>query len=150
MHIYAWIYMHIHVYIYIYTCMDICQGIIQEFHIWASVLTWASPCDEIFATGVYETLFLLTIYSNFSGFHFSVNVLLPYSSYCFPYFYRMKTVCSCWVWKLSKDACPINLVSSASFLTQSDWLKKKASQSLCVRKTALGTKLMPTKTMVRH
>ena len=56
MHIYAWIYMHIHVYIYIYiyTCMNICQGIIQEFDIWASVLTWASPCDEIFATGEFD------------------------------------------------------------------------------------------------
>ena len=67
----------------------------------------------------------------------------------FPTSYCMKTVCSCWVWKLSNDACPLNLVPSASFLTQSDWLEKKADQSLCVGKEALGTRLMSTKTVVK-
>ena len=41
------------------------------------------------------------------------------------------------------------LPSQCSFLTQSSWLGKKADQSLRIRKDALGTRLMPTKTMVR-
>ena len=69
-------------------------------------------------------------------------------STAFPTANLMKIVCSCWVWKLSNVACPLNLVPSASFLIQSDWLQK-ADQSLCVRKEALGTRLIPTKTMVR-
>ena len=44
---------------------------------------------------------------------------------------------------------PLNLVSSAFFLMQSDWLEKKADQLHCVRKEALKMRLMPTKTMVR-
>ena len=68
----------------------------------------------------------------------------------FPTSYQMKTVCSCWVWKLSNDACPLNLLPSASFLRQNDWLQKKVDQSLCVRKEALGTRLIPTKAMVRR
>ena len=44
---------------------------------------------------------------------------------------------------------PTQLRSQCSFLTQSNWLGKKANQSLCIRKDALGTRLMPTKTMVR-
>ena len=60
-----------------------------------------------------------------------------------------KNVCCRWVWKFSNDACPLNLIRSASFLTQSDWLEKKANQSLCIRKETLGTRLMPTKIMVR-
>ena len=62
----------------------------------------------------------------------------------FPISTVWKLVFSCWVWKLSKDACPLNFILSASFLVQSDWLEKKVYQSLFVRKEALGTKLMPT------
>ena len=43
-----------------------------------------------------------------------------------------------------------HFVISASFILQSDWLEKKAYQLLCLRKEALGMRLMPTKTMVRH
>ena len=62
--------------------------------------------------------------------------------------YHIKTFCSCWVLRPSNNACLLNLVSTASFLTQSDWLEKKADQSLCFRKEALGTRLIPTNTMV--
>ena len=48
----------------------------------------------------------------------------------FPTSYRMKSVCSCWVWKLSNDACLPNLIPSASFLKQSDSLEEKADQLL--------------------
>ena len=44
---------------------------------------------------------------------------------------------------------PTQLRSQCSFLTQSNWLGKKADQSFCIRKDVLGTRLMPTKTMVR-
>ena len=91
---------------------------------------------------------LILIFLYLTSAYFSLNVLLLHSSYCFPYFYRMKTVYSCWVWKLSNDACPLNLVPSGSFLTQSDWLDKKADQLLCIRKEALGTRFTPTKIMV--
>ena len=67
----------------------------------------------------------------------------------FPTSYHIKISCSCWVWKPSNNECLLNLVPSASFLTQSNWLEKKVDQSLYVRKEALGTRLMPTKTMVR-
>ena len=43
--------------------------------------------------------------------------------------YLIKTLCSCWVWKLSNDACLLNLIPTAPFLMQSDWLEKKANQS---------------------
>ena len=49
----------------------------------------------------------------------------------------------------SNNACLLKLVPSASFLTQSDWLEKKADQLLCICKETLGTRLMPRKTMVR-
>ena len=101
----------------------------------------------------------MTTHSNFSVLNFKLGVQTNYPlawmfffrtlATAFPTSYRMKTVCSCWVWKLSNDACPLNLVPSASFLTQSDWLEMTADQSLCIKKKALGTKLMPTKTMVR-
>ena len=109
---------------------------------------------------LYETPFLLTTYSNFNVLNFKLGVLTYYPlawmfffrilSTAFPTSYCMKNVCPCWVWKLSNVACPLNLVSSASFLMQSDWLQKKADQSLCVRKEALGTRLMPTEIMVRR
>ena len=86
---------------------------------------WTSPCD-----------------TKFAGFRNRATA--------FPTSYHMKTVCSCWVWKLSNDACPLNLVPSAFFLTQNDWLEKKADQWLCVRKDTLGTRMLPTETMVRH
>ena len=52
----------------------------------------------------------------------------------FPTSYHINAVCSCWVWKFSNDSCPLNLVPSVSFLTQGDWLEKKADQLLCIRK----------------
>ena len=68
----------------------------------------------------------------------------------FPTSYHIKTVCSCWVLKPCNNACLLNLADSASFLTQSDWLEKKVGQLLCIRKEALGGRLIPTKTMVRR
>ena len=62
----------------------------------------------------------------------------------FPTSYCMKNICFCWVWKSSNDVCPLNQIRSASFLTGSDWLKKKTDQLLCVRKEALRTRLKPT------
>ena len=113
-----------------------------------------------FSIRLYKTPFLLTTHSNFSVLNFKLGVHTNYPlarmfffrivATAFPTSYRMKTVCSCWVWKLSNDACLLNVVPSASFLTQSDWLEKKADQSLCVRKEAMGTRWMPTKTMVRR
>ena len=44
----------------------------------------------------------------------------------FPTNYLIKTACSCWVWKASNNACLLNLLPSASFVMQSDWLEKKA------------------------
>ena len=64
----------------------------------------------------------------------------------FPTSYHIKTVCSCWVLKPCNNACLLNLADSASFLTQSDWLEKKVGQLLCIRKEALGGRLIPTKT----
>ena len=108
---------------------------------------------------LYETPFLLTTHSNFSVLNFKLGVETNYPlawmffrtlATAFPTSYHMKTDFFCWVCKLSNDACPLYCVSSsASFLMQSDWLEKKADQLLCVRKEALGTRLMPTKTMVR-
>ena len=68
----------------------------------------------------------------------------------FPTSYHIKTVCSCWVLKSSNNTCLFNLVPSTSFLTQSNWLEKKSEQSLCIRKEAMGIRLIPTKTMVRR
>ena len=108
---------------------------------------------------LYETPFLLTTHSKFSVLNFKLGVQTYYPlswmfffhtlATVFPTSCHMKTVCSCWVWKLSNDACSLNLVPSVSFLTQRDWLEKKADQSIFVRKEALGTRLMPTKPMVR-
>ena len=130
-----------------------------------SVLTGASPCDANFAAGgfgggavrpcckppspryaiyhflirLYETPFLLTI------------LIFLYLTAAWMFFFR--TLATAFptsnVWKLSKNACSLNLVPSASFLTQSNWLKKKADQLLCIKKEALRTRLMPTTTMAR-
>ena len=142
------------------------QGIIQEFNLGAGWV-WGGirPCCKPpyfaiyhFYIRLYKTT-LLTTYSNFSVLNFKLGVqtncplawmfFFRTLATAFPTSYLMKSVCS-WVWKLSYDAFPRNLVTSASFLTQSDWLEKKADQSLCVRKEALGTRLMPMKTMVRR
>ena len=66
----------------------------------------------------------------------------------FPTPYHIKTVCSCSVLKPSNNACLLNLVPSASLLTQSNWLEKKADQLPCIRKEVLGTSLIVTKTTV--
>ena len=107
-----------------------------------------------------KQLFLLTTHSNFSVLNFKLGLQTSYPLAWMLFFrtlatafltsYRMKTICSCWVWKLSSDACQLNLVSSASFLTQSDWFEKKVDQLLCIRKVVLGIRLMPTKTMIKH
>ena len=108
---------------------------------------------------IIRNTFFLATNSKFSVLSFKLGVQKSYPLawmffFCtlattFPTFYFMKTVCSCRVWKLSNDACPLNLIPSASFLTQNDWLEKKADQSLWIKKEALGTRVMPTKTMVR-
>ena len=80
----------------------------------------------------YIKYFFLTTHSNFSVLNLKLGVqtncpLAQMFFFCtlasaFPTSYYMKTVCSCWIWKLSNDACSLSLVPSASFLTQSDWL----------------------------
>ena len=97
---------------------------------------------------------MLTIHSNFSVINLKLtsNYPLAWMFFCtlataFPTSYHMKTVFSCWGWKLSNDACPLNLAPNSSFLMQSKWLEKKANQSICIRKEALGTRLIPTKTI---
>ena len=87
-------------------------------------------------------LVFLYLTSTWMFFFHALATALPTS-------YRKKTVCFCWVWKLSNDGCPFNLIPSASFLTHSDWLEQKADQLLCLRKEALGMRVTPTKTMVR-
>ena len=54
----------------------------------------------------------------------------------FPTSWHIKTFCSCLVWKASNNSSLLNIVSSASLLTQSDWMEKKANQSFCIRKKA--------------
>ena len=77
-------------------------------------------------------LYLLQIMSA-DKLSFGLNVLLLYSSYCFPYFLLYEN-CSCWVWKLSIVASPLNLIPSAFFITQSDWLEKKADHFMSIIK----------------
>ena len=139
-----------------------------------SVLMWASPSDANLAAGGFgggsvrphcKPPILLFITSRFAYmkhlFCWQLILVFLYLTSAwmfffrtlatgFPTSYRMKAVCSCWVWKLSNDACLLNLVPIAFFLTQSDWLEKKADQSLYVRKEALTTRFMPIKTMVRR
>ena len=97
-------------------------------------------------------------YSNFSALNFKLGVQTNYPLawmffFCdlataFPTSYCMETVCTCWVW--TQQWCmPTQPCPSASFLMQSNWLEKKANQLLCIRKEALGTRLMFTKAMVR-
>ena len=45
---------------------------------------------------------------------------------------------------------PVLPSSQCLFSNQSEWLEKRADQSLCVKKEALRTTLIPTKTMVRR
>ena len=92
----------------------------------------------------YWQLVLIFLYLTSAWMFFYHALATAFTTSC-----HTKTVCCCWVWKLSNDACPLNLIPSASFLTQSDWLEKKNNQSFCIRKETLGTRLMPTKTMVR-
>ena len=104
-------------------------------------------------------LFCWQTHSSFSVLNFKLRVWATYAlpqmfffltlTTAFPTSHHMKTVCSCWVWKLCNDTCPLNLVLGASFLTQSDWLEKKANQLLSLRKEALGARLMPSKTHVK-
>ena len=54
----------------------------------------------------------------------------------FPTSWHIKTFCSCLVWKASNNSSLLNIVSSVSLLTQSDWMEKKANQSFCIRKKA--------------
>ena len=161
--IYKYTYMYIHINIYIlyntlyYTLYIICYILYvlyiyilyTNIHIYMDIYTYMYYIYYIYFFIIYIYIYIIYIQGIIQ--EFNSNTLwcelysLPYSSY-----YRIKTVCSCWVWKLSNDACPLNLVPSASFLTQCDWLEKKTAQSLCVRKEALGARMMPTKTMVRH
>ena len=101
-----------------------------------SVLTWGSPCDANFAAGglggvsarcnpppaplfSYTSLLdsLLTTHSNFSVLNFKLGrqTNFPFAwmfffrtlAAAFPTSYLMKAVCSCWVWKLRSNACPL-------------------------------------------
>ena len=93
---------------------------------------------------------LLTTHYNFSVLNFKLGMMTNYPLDWMFFFCTRATISpSCWVWKLSNVACPLNLGHSASFLMRSDWLEKKVDQWLCIRKEALGTRLMPTNTMVR-
>ena len=56
----------------------------------------------------------------------------------FPTCHHIKTIFSGSGLKPTNNACLLNLVHSASFPTQGNWLEKKANQSLCIRKEALG------------
>ena len=94
---------------------------------------WPSPCDRNFAAGgvyhfqirLYETRFLLTTHSSFSALDFKLGVKTNYPltwmfffctlSTAFLTSYHLKIVCSCWVWKLSNHACPLNSVPSALY-----------------------------------
>ena len=111
--------------------------------IWGSVLTWASPCDANFA--VFFFFFPSPMFWAQTNCPFAWMFFFRTLATAFPTTYHMKTDCSCRVWKLSNDACPLKLVPSASFLTQRDKLEKKADQSLCIRKEALGMRLMTTR-----
>ena len=68
----------------------------------------------------------------------------------FPTSYHIQIVCFFLVSKPSNNAFLLNLVPSASFLTQSDWLEKKANKSLYIRTEGVGTRLIPAKSMVRR
>ena len=86
-------------------------------------LCWYIYITSRFACMKY--LFLLTTHSNFSVLDFILGVKTNYplawvSFFCtlataFPTSYHMKTVCSCWVWKLSNDSCSLNHVPSALY-----------------------------------
>ena len=130
------------------------QGLCRNL-IWGSVLTWASPCDANFAVFFFfgggggggggggpppPPRFWAQTNCPFAWMFFFRTLATA-----FPTTYHMKTDCSCRVWKLSNDACPLKLVPSASFLMQRDKLEKKADQSLCIRKEALGMRLMTTR-----
>ena len=87
-------------------------------------------CWQLILIFLYFKLEKQTNYSLAWVFFFRTLATAFATSYC------MKTVCSCWVWKL---------VPSASFIMQSDWQEKKVDQLLCVRKVALGMRFMPLK-----
>ena len=55
------------------------------------------------------------------------GVLRPW--YCFPYFLRYEN-CSCWVWKLGSDACPLNLVCLQYFFPNGEQLIGEESRSI--------------------
>ena len=70
--------------------------------------------------------FLLITHSNFSVLNFKLGIQTNYPlaqmfffhtlTAAFPSSYGMKTICSCWVWKLSSDAC---LLCVKHFIIQS-------------------------------
>ena len=131
------------------------------------VLMWASPWDVNFAAGdlqcspppsLFYYIWLLDLliwhtffvdYSNFSALNFKLGVQTNYPLAWMFFFCDLATALStCWVW--TQQWCmPTQPCPSASFLMQSNWLEKKADQLLCIRKEALGTRLMFTKAMVR-
>ena len=104
--------------------------------------------------------FFLTTHSKFSVLNFKLKVQTYYPlswmfffhtvATVFPTSSHMKTVCSCRVWKLRcMSTEPCSPVLTASFGMQNNWLEKKADQSLCVRKEALGLMLMSIMPMIR-
>ena len=102
----------------------------------------------------------MTTDSSFSAFNFKLGVRACYPlswmfffhtlATVFPTSCHMKTVCSCWVWKLRcMPTEPCSPVPTASFQMLNNWLEKIADQSLWVRKEALGLMLMSIMTMIR-
>ena len=51
--------------------------------------------------------------------------------YCFPYFLPHEN-CSCWVWKLGSDACPLNLVCLQYFFPNAEQLIGEESRAIAL------------------
>ena len=87
---------------------------------------YISLLDSLIWNTFFVVLFRMSSHSIFMYIKLGVQTNYPSAwmflfrtlATTFPTFYRMKTACSFWVWKLSNDACPLNLVPTASFLTR--------------------------------
>ena len=87
---------------------------------------YLSLLDSLILNTFFVVLFRMSSHSIFMYIKLGVETNYPSAwmflfrtlATTFPTFYCMKTACSFWVWKLSNDACPLNLVPIASFLTR--------------------------------
>ena len=79
---------------------------------------------------------------------FGLNVLLLHSLYCFSYFLLYEN-CLFLLSLKTQQCCMPTKPRSQFFFPNAERLQKKDDQSLCIRKQALGTRLIATKTMVR-